>query len=247
MFKNLKGNTTNILLVICIISFTNAAFFLWYFSVTTLNFNASDFNNIFSPIATTVTAIAFIYLAFQQNSIIVSQNLKPHIDKEFERVHNVLSRPVLESLGPENNTINCAAIIERRIKQLNSNEEFQKDLWDFNKGIFHDLDYFQSKSYYEDVKFILTYSFFGIIGFGSVEGFIERIENSKLHKDDKKAYLFRIKKEFISNYMSVIHKFRFSKNDLVPDVNAGATHIKFISISDTSFSHFYETFKEKFY
>ncbi len=243
LFKSwLKRNYFGVLvLILIIVALLDIATRYWFWSGLHLKFDASNFNNIFTPIGTIISTVLFfaaLALAIKQNRIILSESLKSHFELEFDRIRKVLQC----DLRMEN--------VRSELYKLTRNAEYRNDLRDFRKGKIQNIGYFSDRDYCHLLESIYySYIFQGLTVLDLVKGLIEDIELSNLQTEDQRFYKKRIKNEFVQSYLAFIEDCNQIPNrffiPLKDDVKSEDQAVQFVAFHETNFNRHYKYFKEK--
>jgi hypothetical protein len=247
MKKIILGLLIIIAILISIDIFTG----IFYWNRLNLDFSSDSFNDIVTPIisffAFVTYAITLIYL-IKQNKIILSQNLKPHYEKEYNLLVKKAKKTIIEKgiIKPKKyNALNIVNAIYWSLYELTDSSNYNEDLEYFKEGKRFDRDYYKKRDYYENLLFLLNFTIdLNIISFfqENVITFKNEIKNSKLIQEDKSLFNNKIDRVFFSSYISLIEDMD-KREDFFPSIPMIYNfdgEIIFRTINRTDFRKIYE-------
>ena len=96
-----KGKNLVLLLlaIIIVLLLVDIGTGIWYYNRPHLSFSPSNFNNIATPIIGIISIGIYslaLFISAKQTLIIQSQNLKPHFERDFERLKKEGGRNIYE-------------------------------------------------------------------------------------------------------------------------------------------------------
>lgn len=251
----MKKNTIKFLMIIAIILLVaNVLLNYWFFFDYHLKFDSQIFNNILTPILTLFSVIIYAFtlnVALKQNKVILSQNIKPYFEKRIinmQKMAKKISFFEKDSKGDllPINGINYIDYINKAFKELINDEDYNKDVEDYRKGVKLSKNWILNRSYTD--KYFFFYSLTHYISpvnffYDDVVKLINDIQDSKLILDDKLLLKKQIRDYILSQYLSFVeldkkHKFF----PVVPYIPLGEKYLKFVKLSETRFSEKYDVF-----
>lgn len=232
---------------------------IWYWNRLNLKFDPANFNNIFTPLFTIIATIIYAFALFttiNQNKIILSQNIKPHYEKEIENL--VTKARELKINGEiandgepiEINALNYIKVINDTIIKLSQDNEFLEDYTKYENNELLTRDYFKSRNYFGKLLFLSEFTI-GInqvsFLYQEIKLLIQEINQSKLISEDTELLKKQIKRYLLSEYMAFIDF--MDKHPLIvppiPIVFDLQEKIEFKLISNTNFREHFDWFKSE--
>ncbi|PIF34318.1 hypothetical protein CLU81_4957 [Flavobacterium sp. 9] len=231
----------------------------WYWNRYNLIFDSYEFNNLVTPSLTIIATIIYAYalfLSLKQNKIVLSQNIKPHYERETENLINDARNIKIENKtihsDQDINVTNYIQFINESILNLAKNKEFLEDYQNYNKGEKITSEYIMNRDYICDLMFLSGFTMLNKVSFfyDKLKGFIEEINHSKLISEDKELIKKRLTGSLLSDYISFI-EFEDNYGNIIPPVpllfaDLNKSEVKFEHISKTDFRKHYEYFKKEF-
>jgi len=209
----MKKIILGLLIVISILISIDIITGIFYWNRLNLNFSSDNFNNIVSPIISFLAfltyAITLIYL-IKQNKIILSQNLKPHYEKEYDLLLKKAKKTTIEKgikKPKKYNALNISNAIYWSFYELTDSPNYNEDLDFYKKGKRFDRDYYKKRDYYENLLFLLNFTIdLNVMSFfqESVIDFKNEIISSKLIEEEKLLFSNKIDRVFFTSYISLI-------------------------------------------
>jgi hypothetical protein len=232
---------------------------IFFWNRLNLRFDSTNFNNVLSPIIGIISVVVYsiaLFLAFRQNAIIHSQQLRPYFEKEIDKlIEKIKQRTVdLKFVTADRNDYNGITypnLIRDLLVQLTKDENFLIDVHEYKKGKAFDWNYFKDRSYFGIVLFLSEYTL-GLhnrFEYDNVKELIEEINQSKLIDYDKKQLKKRIRKEILADYLSFI-RFEDTARNLIPPIPIlfkadMGDKIEFKTLSETRFRDHYDWFSKE--
>ena len=234
---------------------------IYFWNRSHLEFNSQNFNNIITPVAGIIAVVIYglaLFITLKQNKIILSQNLKPHFERNIDELLIEAKSTVVGTIDDDANEVeytilNYTRYIHNLILKLSNNADYKEDYENIYEGnVSQSTDYFQSRSYFSTALelngFIIGHfgtSFF----YDKIVNLVDEIESSQMIEDDKKLLLKRIKNTFVNEYISLVSFFKNYKR-LVPPVPFVVGYEKkaeFQHLSDSeAFVKHYDIFIKRF-
>lgn len=182
------------------------------------NFNfimtSSETISISLSIAALAVSIVTAYQQFKsskdQLSLARSQNIKSYFEQKLQSLLTEGLQPLDTSSAFSKrlntvNKINCPNFIWELEVRLLDSPDFANDLQDFEHNRFHNREYFETRDYYGDVLFLNSFTlaltpttFF----YSDISRFLDEINLSPLHNDDKYYLKKKVRDEILMNYLA---------------------------------------------
>ena len=226
---------------------------IWFWDRNIFLSKPSNFNNILSPIISFFALIVYsiaLFTTINQNKIILSQNIKPHYEKEIKeyliKAKNIKILYGFDSEQIEFNALNYMTGIRNGIGKIRNNEEYWEDIEKHKQKEEINEEYLQKRSYYGTLLFLSEFTL-GVnpiaFFYNDLKQLIEEISLSKLIEEDKQLLKKRIHREFLAEYLAFIKHVRYFKPIMtqIPILYSGKKVI-FKSISETEFGKNYDWF-----
>lgn len=215
-----------------------------------LTFDATNFNNILTPIATIISMGLFVWISLRQDKWVRRQNNKTHIERSFITALERLKEDFTHYPLPRNsgycNGLNFWAEIIKHLGKVTSSVEYLNDLSDHQKGIIRPWYYFKYREYYDSLLFLTQFKE-ATKFYDPVEALINEIISLDLDEVDKNFFIKRIINEMIESYYSFyanLNQKDFEDSKLVPLINHKADSVEFKDFYKTEFGSYFEFFKQ---
>lgn len=224
-----------------------------------LIFEPNNFNNILTPILTIISTAIYataLFITIKQNKIILSQNIKPHYEREIEayiaEADNI--KIINNSIHKDQDITakNYIKYINESIFSLAKNEEFHEDYDKYNSNEKITVNHVMKRDYIYDLMFLTEFTMLSKVSFfyDKLKEIIEEINKSKLIEEDKQLLKKRIERSLLSEYLAFID-FEDKHINLIPPIpllyqDIGKSEVEFGQISKTGFRKNYEYFKKEF-
>jgi|GEM_PF-4114447 len=211
---------------------SNLIVWFWFAKDMHLEWDAPNFNNVVTPIATVIALAVYGYALLQtieQNKIILSQSFKPHVEREFDRLtKQFIEEQTNFKTGDNFNDRDLMGTLKIYVQIIENNKEYRQDISDWKDGILHTQDELESRTYY---KRLLFFEGMTVVDYSSIFQLIDYIDNSdQLLESDRNDYKRRIVVEFVGKYLTLIE--HLTKNPFyIPDYFwvFGGEKVEFIS------------------
>jgi hypothetical protein len=199
-------------------------------------------------IATVIYTVA-LFTTIKQNSIILSQSIKPYYQNEIEKFNKRSKKIRLEDdslfLGEKINPKNYIVHISKVLANIASNEEFQRDFDLHSNGIKLTNEEIKTRSYFREVIFLSSFTMqLNDISFfhNELMSLIQEINLSKLIDEDKMLLKKQIQRIFFRDYIMFI-EFE-DKNSFIPQLpilyrRPRESDLYFEKLSQTNFRSLY--------
>ncbi len=259
---NLKLNrlkTNYLLIVVGVLVAADLITRFWFWRDLHLVFDASNFNNIVTPIAAILSVFLFTYLAYKQYQLQLSSNLKQNFDREFDDLYKKLNAEIGEKvligvgIRPNHqvkytlkgmNSLNYINEIIVAFERIFADPDFIKDHTDYlnNNKIKLHKSYLQNRTYYDDLRFVLAFSNFPSAKYMEVGFFLDQINDSKLVEPDKKYLRNKIEAYCLEPYFNfVMHHGGVE----VPDLFERSHEVSWNKFRATGFDRHFKPFRDK--
>lgn len=254
---NLKKILIVTTLLLCLLVALDLLTGIWYWNRANLAFDSQVFNNLISPLAAIIALPIYswaLYTTIRQNKIILSQNIKPHFEREIDQLivkakNTFIEDEIGQNHTPEElNALNFPKLFMSVFHRLTTNADYKKDLWDYQHGEkFAEID-LRDKTYAPQVFFLMQFRFpLGSLYFfhSDVKTLLMDITQSKLTEDDKDLLKRRVKKDLLEQYLAIISFMDNHDifNPLIPVLYDMDESTKFERITSTEFRTHYDWFK----
>ncbi len=232
----------------------------WFWNRYNLIFDSAEYNNIITPTLTFIATVIYgsaLFLTIRQNKIILSQNIKPHYEREIEsyiaEARNVKIVSTTVHSDKEINATNYIEYINESILALCRNQQFLEDYDNHNRNQILSRNHIMQRDYIFDLMFLseFTLPMNRIISFyEKLKELIEEINQSKLINEDKKLLKKRIERSLLSEYLAFI-SFENKNSVIIPPIpllyaDFDKTDVQFGQISKTGFRKHYDYFRNEF-
>jgi len=247
-----------ILIVLAIIDILTGIF---YWNRTYLEFDASNFNNISTPIIGVISLIVYglaLNLSQRQNKLLQSQHLRFYYAREVDKIiqdfnKKLIDTKIIQREKNDYNYITVHRLISTLLADLRENSDYLLDLESFKKGDKLSLNYFKGRSYYPLVLFLSEYTLgLPYVGFQNTKDLLTEIENADLTTVDKLHLRMRIKKEILNEYLGMM-EFMEKAEFMVPPIpvlfnisTSESMGVEFKTLNKTKYRNHYDYFKDKF-
>jgi len=139
---------------------------VWFGNRYHLKFDDATFNNVVTPIVSVITAIAFVYISFnqnklvlRQNKIIISQGLKPYYEQLVKKLIAKFKKTEFKYSTDDDmkyNGINWTDILQRTLHETFITNDYEEDLKDYQLGNRKPFSYYRSRSYFSSLNSVDT-------------------------------------------------------------------------------------------
>ena len=231
---------------------------IFYWNRLHLVFDASNFNNIVTPIVSTLalaTYAATLFYLISQTKIILSQNLKPFFERELEVLNEAAADIRIKSYE---GTVLCEYDINNYIKSISNtlnflkyNSEFQKDIESYAKGakfIERDIECKEYFDYLDNLTELVNENNPVILHYRKVLAFMLEVRCSKMIQEDRELLINRAKRTFLEPYLDFINELDTNQkhyNPCIPILYVDVTdYIEFKQINKTVFRDVYDKVKK---
>ncbi len=221
-------------------------------------FDDVRFNNAFTPIAAIVSVLLFSYLTLEQLREQKSNNLKQNYVESFEQLKKDLGKSLKDRITmiigikpnapydiPEMNSLTYTGPLNNALDRISIDKEFVADHSNFlsNRDIRVSLSYLMSRSYFNNLEFVLAFAQFPTFKYYLIESFFDEINASKLLRSDKIHFKRKVESELLNDYFQlVVHRGGFELPDFHDkDVNG----IPWRSYKSAGFDRFFLDFRKK--
>ena len=249
--KWFKRNYRTILLISIpiLLSIDIAIRLLFHFRLT---FDANNFNNIVTPIGAILSTILFfiaLWFAIKQNEIILSQNIKPHIEDRLKKIAGDFNVPSIKMNAQTISTKSLIPAVIGVLSDLRNSPELQADINAFIQGGATKPEaYFRTRNYFPRLEDLYSIYTSPIGDFFSIQMLIREINSSSLIELDKKYYKEKIREDFIKHYLDFFDQNDFDQTiNLVPMIDEAVspvTPVPFQQFHRTQFRKYYDFFKK---
>jgi hypothetical protein len=257
LMKWLNQNWKGLLVITSLPILVMGSIRLWFWIDVNLHWTLRDstlFSNVATPISAIVSGtgilITLVFL-YRQNRVILSQGLRPHIEREITAVSQSLAQdlrlPAYKGSMKEFNIINCYSIIFASLFSISTKVDFINDLKDYKKKRAFTCNDIENRDYFSEANFLnITFIYNGMEQLSSIRELMETINKSDLLPQEIRFYKNQIKRDFVVPYVLFIDTLKVSDFVWIP-ILFESDPIRFIKFQDSNFARHYDYFKKEFY
>ncbi len=247
------------LLAICIILLiTDLTTGIWFWNRENLFFDSTKFNNITTPLISIIALIIYtiaLFTTINQNKIILSQNIKPHFEREIEelvkKAEEIKFIYTYNQEIKEYNALNYISGITLTYRNLRLNADFIND-YQNPDNIPKTYNNLKTRSYFGSILFLSDIGLGFELGFfySELQNVIKEINLSQLIETDKDHIKKRIFRTFLNEYFALIeYEKKTDSNKFMVEsvlIENYEINIKWTKFSEARVSEHYKWFSEEF-
>lgn len=226
---------------------------IFYWNRLNLLISAENFNNIVTPIATSLAFIVYLFTLFyfvNQNKLLLSQSLKPFYEKQINDLIEKADLVKVQIGTNEYNIYNYIGYIKKMLENINIDDNYKSDLNEFEKGGTLNESYFEDRTYSDKLAELLCFIEPNEISTlqQKVIDLMFDILSSKMIKEDKGLLVYRLEDCLLKSYLDFVGALDSNKlhSPLIPLLTATdfeATDfecVEFKKLNETKFRDCYD-------
>ena len=222
---------------------------IFYWNRMNLLISSENFNNIVTPIATSLAFIVYLFTLFyfvSQNKLLLSQSLKPFYNKQIDDLIKRTNLVKVHIGADEYSIYNYIVYIKKLLDNINDDDNYKCDLDKYNRREALNESYFEERTYSDKLAELLCFIEPNEIFFFQQEvvDLILNIKSSKMIKEDKELLVYRLNDSLLKGYLDFIKALDSNKihNPLIPLLPAiNSNCVEFKKLNETKFRDCFST------
>jgi hypothetical protein len=186
------------------------------------NNSGQSFNNWITPVVSLLSLAVYaiaLFVSIRQNKTLISQNLKPVYENNFERIRRSFDDEVF-AVGTTRNGYDAGLAVFTIGRAIRFSGFYNEDIELLSKGMLtNDVNYYRGRGYLSDVNELMTVIDLITRNLEMIKRFIISVNKSNLLPEDKEDFRLQVMTELLFHYPSYRHQLNLRID--VPIINYG--------------------------